>query len=97
MTYLIILFNAKGLYTYIFYLIETGITAVVVKQEDVFTLDNTKFVRISLHVMKSEKVVDFRTMKDIDLEALQTKVSNDARFTNTIQVGVNSVNSMQIK
>ena len=65
---------------------DLAVSATVVKQEDVFTRDNIKFVRISLNVMTSGNFVDFRTLRDIDTESLATKISEDGQFGNRIKV-----------
>ena len=63
------------------------VSVTVVKQEDVFTRDNTRFVRVTVNVMTSGNVVDFRTLRDIDMEALETKISGDDQFGGRIKVG----------
>ena len=69
-----------------FCLPDLAVSTTVVKQEDVFTRDNIKSVRISLNVMTSGNFVDFRTLRDIDTEALSTKISGDDLFGNRIKV-----------
>ena len=65
---------------------DLAVTAVVVKQEEVYTRDNSKFVRVSLHVIVAGTIMDFRNLKDINEIALARRFTEDSQFHNRIKV-----------
>ena len=63
-------------------------TVIVVKQEDVYTREGSKFVRVSLYVLQKGTVVDFRTLKDINEIGLAENITVDVRFSDNVKVNL---------